>query len=41
MATVEIKAALAKHVPEMVEELVRLATEAERGNAHRRHQGDF
>ena len=28
-ASVEIKAALAKHVPEMVEELVRLATEAE------------
>ena len=28
-ATVEVKAALAKHVPEMVTELVRLATEGE------------
>jgi hypothetical protein len=28
-STIEIKAALAKHVPEMVKELVRLATEAE------------
>jgi hypothetical protein len=28
-ATVEVKAALAKHVPEMVMELVRLATEGE------------